>query len=272
MARPVMRNVLLLLGLLLCIAGVRTQEVEDEREFTYIVGEETGPDHWGELHEEWSACGNGRQQSPIDVVKEQAKIYPDLGQLRRIYRPANATLVNRGHDIMLKWPTGAGSIEIEGRRYQLNQCHWHSPAEHTVNGKRYPLEMHLVHESEDNKIAVVGILYTYGRPDTFLAELMDEIASISDMEPPDEALGIVNPRHIKVGSRKYYRYNGSLTTPPCTEGVTWNIVHKVRTVSREQIRALHEAIHDEHEKNARPIQSTNGRIVKMYKPDNPQLH
>ncbi|XP_057830108.2 alpha carbonic anhydrase 7 isoform X2 [Cryptomeria japonica] len=246
---------------------------EDESEFNYIKGDERGPEHWGELDEEWRACGNGRQQSPIALVKSEAVISPDLGELRRNYYPANATLENRGHDIMVKWATGAGSIEIEGRRYRLNQCHWHTPAEHTVNGRRYPLEMHLVHESEDKKIVVVGILYTYGRPDTFLAELIDEIASIADKEPPEVVLGMVNPKHIKIGSRKYYRYNGSLTTPPCTEGVTWNIVHKVRTVSREQVRALHMAIHDKYEKNARPIQSTNERIVKLYTPKrNPQLH
>uniref|UniRef100_A0A0D6R2U7 Alpha-carbonic anhydrase domain-containing protein n=1 Tax=Araucaria cunninghamii TaxID=56994 RepID=A0A0D6R2U7_ARACU len=264
--RTVVQAALLLLALSgLFLAGVRTQEVEDEREFTYEDGPR-GPERWGELKEEWSACGKGMQQSPIDVVKRRAKVWPDLGRLRRIYRSANATLLNRGHDIMVKWPYGAGSIEIDGKKYTLNQCHWHTPAEHTVDGRRYPLEMHLVHESEDKKIAVVGILYKYGRPDTFLAELMDEIKSITDMVPPEEPLGIVNPTHIKIGSRKYYRYIGSLTTPPCTEGVIWNIVKKVRTVSREQVRTLHEAIHDEYEKNARPLQSTNGRIVKMYTP------
>ncbi|XP_057830123.2 alpha carbonic anhydrase 7-like [Cryptomeria japonica] len=136
MARPVMRAALLLLGLLLYIEGIRTQEVEDEREFTYEEGEERGAEHWGDLHEEWRACGNGQQQSPIDVVKRRAKIDPDLGKLRRIYFPANATLLNRGHVIMVKWATGAGSIEIEGRRFRLNQCHRHTPAEHTVNGRR----------------------------------------------------------------------------------------------------------------------------------------
>ncbi|KAH9303839.1 hypothetical protein KI387_008243, partial [Taxus chinensis] len=170
MARSVTTAVILVLGLLLCIARSRAQEVEDEREFTYEEGHEKGPEHWGELHQNWSACGKGQNQSPIDIVSKRVRIYFDLGRLRRIYHPANATLLNRGHDIMMKWPTGGGSIEIAGKRYRLNQCHWHTPAEHTVNGRRYPLEMHMVHESEDKEIAVVGILYTYGRPDTFLTE------------------------------------------------------------------------------------------------------
>ncbi|KAH9301047.1 hypothetical protein KI387_012630, partial [Taxus chinensis] len=235
---------ILVLALLLCISLVRPQEVEDESEFTYVEGDERGPEHWGELHQNWSACGKGQNQSPIDIVTQDARVYPDLGRLRRIYHPANATLLNRGHDIMIKWSTGGGSIEIEGKRYRLNQGHWHTPAEHTVNGRRYPLELHLVHESEDGEIAVVSILYTYGRPDTFLAELREEIASIADKQPPEKAVGLINAKHIKIGSRKYYRYIGSLTTPPCTEGVIWNIVHKVRTVSQEQVRALHVAIHD----------------------------
>ncbi|KAH9295638.1 hypothetical protein KI387_039226, partial [Taxus chinensis] len=107
----------------------------DEREFTYEEGHEKGPEHWGELHQNWSACGKGQNQSPIDIVSKRVRIYFDLGRLRRIYHPANATLLNRGHDIMMKWPTGGGSIEIAGKRYRLNQCHWHTPAEHTVNGR-----------------------------------------------------------------------------------------------------------------------------------------
>jgi len=251
--------------ILLFIARVQSQEVEDESEFQYKEGPK-GPEHWGELKEEWKACGNGTQQSPIDVVKRNAKVSPDMGGLRRFYRPANASLLNRGHDIMLKWPKGAGSIEIDGKRFTLNQCHWHTPAEHTVDGKRHPLEVHLVHQAEDDEITVVGIHYKFGRPDTFLAELMDEIMAITDMEPPEEALGVVNPKHIKFGSRKYYQYTGSLTTPPCTEGVIWNVLHKVRTVSRNQLKALQAALHDVYGENARPIQSTNGRVVDMYTP------
>jgi len=252
-------------ALILFIAGVRTQEVDDEREFEYKEGPK-GPEHWGELKEEWKACGSGTQQSPIDVVKRNAIIYPDLGRLRRIYHPANATLMNRGHDIMVNWSEGAGGIEIEGKRFTLNQCHWHTPAEHTVDGKRHPLEIHLVHQAVDGKIAVIAIIYKFGRPDTFLAELMNEIMAIADMNPPKEPLGIVNPIHIKFGSRKYYRYTGSLTTPPCTEGVIWSVIHKVRTVSKDQVKALQDAVHDGFEKNARPSQLINGRIVQLYTP------
>eukprot|EP01018_Ginkgo_biloba_P012139 Gb_11566 [translate_table: standard] len=241
------------------------QEVDDEHEFGYEAGEK-GPSHWGDLKEEWQACGRGDQQSPIDLLNKKVHVYPDNGNLRRNYRAANASLRNRGHDIMVKWAEGAGTIEKDGTNFTLMQCHWHSPSEHTVNGQRYPLELHMLHMTHDNLTAVVGILYKYGRRDTFLAELMNEIASIGDMETTEEELGIVDPRHIKLGSRKYYRYVGSLTTPPCTEGVIWTIVKKVRTVSRQQVRALIHSVHDDFAQNARPTQHTNGRIIQLYNP------
>ncbi|XP_020523868.1 alpha carbonic anhydrase 7 [Amborella trichopoda] len=149
-----------------------SQEVEDEREFDYLEGSEKGPKHWGELHPEWAACSNGDMQSPIDLLQERVEVLPNLGRLKREYKPAKAILENRGHDIMLKWEeSGAGTLEINQTEYVLKQCHWHSPSEHTFNGSRYSLEVHLVHESKVGKVAVVGITYKIGRPDSFLVEV-----------------------------------------------------------------------------------------------------
>ncbi|KAL4197101.1 hypothetical protein AMTRI_Chr04g249590 [Amborella trichopoda] len=252
-----------------------SQEVEDEREFNYLEDSERGPKHWGELYPEWRACSNGDMQSPIDLLHERVEVLPNLGRLQRKYKPAKAILKNRGHDIMLKWgKSGAGTLEINQTDYVLKQCHWHSPSEHTFNGSRYHLEVHLVHQSKDGKNAVVGITYKIGRPDTFLKELMGNISSIADSKNAEAQVGVVDPRHIKMGSRKYYRYMGSLTTPPCTQGVAWNIVKKVRTVSREQLRLLRAAVHDEAEANARPTQPINKRVVDLYTPRrlSPALH
>ncbi|GLJ47577.1 hypothetical protein SUGI_1004670 [Cryptomeria japonica] len=227
-----------------------------------------GPSHWGDLKEEWKTCGHGRHQSPIDIVERNVEIYPNLGQLHKSYKAANASLKNRGHDIMVRWAEGAGTIHVDGTNFTLLQCHWHSPAEHTIHGRRYPLEIHLVHQTDDNRTVVIGILYEYGRQDPFLSELMDQISALSHhMEAgAEETLGIIDPKHIKLGSRKYYRYTGSLTTPPCTEGVIWIIVDKVRTVSRDQVRKLAMAVHDGLGKNSRPTQLENGRVVELYTP------
>ncbi|XP_020592483.1 alpha carbonic anhydrase 7-like [Phalaenopsis equestris] len=243
------------------------QEVEDEKEFSYDVGSENGPEKWGRIHEEWAACGVGKLQSPIDLKNERVQVVDGLGDLWRTYRPAPAVLKNRGHDIMLKWEGEAGGLWINGTEYKLKQLHWHSSSEHTVDQRRYQLELHMVHESADKKLAVVGILYKLGRPDLFLAQLGNYIKKLTDVdEAAEEKVGLVDPWNVKWGSRKYYRYMGSLTTPPCTEGVLWTIINKVRTVSKEQVKLLREAVHDEFEDNARPTQPTNGRDVFMYRP------
>ncbi|XP_010243267.1 PREDICTED: alpha carbonic anhydrase 7-like [Nelumbo nucifera] len=174
-------------------------EVEDEREFDYLEGSGKGPDHWGELHEEWAACKNGDMQSPIDLLNERVQLVPGLGRLKRSYKPSNAILKNRGHDI------------------------------------------------------------------AFLSELKKGIWSIADSKN-EVGVGVVDPRHIKIGSRKYYRYMGSLTVPPCTQGVIWTINTKVRTVSKDQVKALRDAVHDYAEQNARPLQPLNNREIHLYRP------
>ncbi|KAK1287310.1 Bifunctional monodehydroascorbate reductase and carbonic anhydrase nectarin-3 [Acorus calamus] len=243
-----------------------SQEVEDEREFSYEEGSENGPGHWGSIHEDWAVCDEGEMQSPIDLSHKRVHVVSHLGHLRRSYRPSAATMINRGHDIMLKWEHGAGSVWMNGTKYVLNQLHWHWPSEHTVNGRRFTMELHMVHESEDGKIAVVGILYKLGRADNFLSKMEDYIRKITDIHDGKEEVGVVDPREIRRGSRKYYRYIGSLTTPPCTEGVVWTMVAKIRTVSREQLKLLKEAVHDDTKMNARPMQAINDRTVQFYRP------
>ncbi|KAJ6795372.1 alpha carbonic anhydrase 7-like [Iris pallida] len=246
---------------------VTSQEVEDEHEFNYdIEDEEHGPEKWGELHKEWAACGKGKLQSPIDLSDDRVDVQPHLGLLNRSYRPAAAILKNRGHDIMLRFDEDAGSTSINGTKYPLKQLHWHSPSEHTVNGRRYSLELHMVHQTADDKLAVVGILYKLGRPDPFLAEMEGYIKKLEGLVEKEEKVGTIDPRHIKRGSRKYYRYMGSLTVPPCTEGVVWTIVKKIRTVSRKQMNLLREAVHDDFNPNARPTQEMNDRTINFYRP------
>ncbi|XP_068659064.1 alpha carbonic anhydrase 7-like [Aristolochia californica] len=240
-----------------------SSEIEDEKEFDYLERSSKGPKQWGEINPEWRACAHGNLQSPIDILDHRVVVSPSLGRLKRSYRATHAVLKNRGHDIMLEWRGEAGSIYINGTSYQLKQCHWHSPSEHTFNGSRHQLELHLVHESVDGRIAVVAITYKYGRPDSFLQKLMPFIKPI---ERGEEDVGIINPKDIKLGSRKYYRYIGSLTVPPCTEGVVWSIVRKVRTVTKEQVRALREAVHDGCKQNSRPVQLKENQTVWFYRP------
>ncbi|XP_048138316.1 alpha carbonic anhydrase 4-like isoform X2 [Rhodamnia argentea] len=250
-------------GLLLTLSTASESEVDDETPFTYIEGTGKGPKEWGQIDQRWQACGTGNLQSPIDLLNERVQVFPNLGKLKRDYKPAPAFVRNRGHDITVTWKGDAGKININGTYYKLLQCHWHSPSEHTFNGSRYDLELHIIHLSSRGEIAVIGIVYKYGRPDPFLTKLLEHIKVV---RKEDIDLGVINPGIIKFGSRKYFRYIGSLTVPPCTEGVVWTIVRKVRTVSREQVEALREAVHDGYESNARPTQQLEGRAVWLYTP------
>ncbi|TKY62649.1 Alpha carbonic anhydrase 4 [Spatholobus suberectus] len=234
-----------------------------EDEYTYAEGTSKGPENWWRINPKWKVCGNGKQQSPIDLLEKRVQELPQLGKLEKDYKPAPAVLKNRGHDIMLQWKGYAGHLNINGTYYKLIQCHWHTPSEHTLNGKKFDLELHAVHQNSKGETAVIGIWYKIGHPDHLLSKLLNVIKSIGDK---DIYLGVINPGDIKFGSRKYYRYVGSLTTPPCTEGVVWTIVKKVRTVSREQLRALKGAVHHGYEENARPTQELHGRQVWLYTP------
>ncbi|CAA0806243.1 Alpha carbonic anhydrase 7, partial [Striga hermonthica] len=170
----------------------------------------------------------------------------------------------------LRWGYGSGHIEINGTEYQLQQCHWHSPSEHTINGRRFDMEIHLLHRSIDNQTAVIGVMYKIGRPNSFLTMMKHHLNALAETRDVERAVGIIDPELIKFGSRKYYRYIGSLTTPPCTENVIWTIVRKVRTVSREQVELIRNSVHDDTETNARPIQPMNDRTVELYRPSDRQ--
>lgn len=256
---------LVLLLLLHCQPkSVMAQEVEDEREFDYLKESKMGPRYWGDIKKEWAACKNGETQSPIDLSNQRVEIIHKPEELYINYKPSNATVKNRGHDISLKWETGeAGSITINGTDYFLQQGHWHSPSEHSINGRRYDMEVHLVHVSKDYKIAVIGVLYKIGPAEPFLAQLMNNISTMIDGKE-ERNMGMIDPREIELGGKRYYRYMGSLTVPPCTEGVIWTINRKVRTVAREQVKLLREAVHDYAEENARPLQSLNTREIHLY--------
>ncbi|GKV38926.1 hypothetical protein SLEP1_g46779 [Rubroshorea leprosula] len=147
--------------------------------------------------------------------------------------------------------------------------HWHSPSEHQINGVQYAAELHLVHLASDKSISVVAILYQYGDPDPFLTKIMKALEELAKEKfSPEEVsvikLGSMDLKQLKRKTHRYYRYIGSLTTPPCTENVTWNILGKVRTISKEQLAALQAPLSSEFKHNARPVQPLNGRQIQLY--------
>ncbi|CAO2839478.1 unnamed protein product [Amaranthus hypochondriacus] len=259
---------LIMISLLLFLSlatSILAQEVEDESEFNYIEGDEKGPENWGNIKEEWATCNTGQLQSPIDLLPWIVQPVPYTQQISRSYYQGLAKLKNRGHDIKLEWLYGNSKIRLNDTEYVLLNCHWHSPSEHAINGKRYPLEGHFVHQGPDNSIAVIGFLYDLGQPDPFLSSVEVELREISNTNTNEIMVGSVNPLAVQKPGNKYYRYMGSLTTPACNEGVIWTVETKIGTVSNEQLELLRDAVHDGARYNARPLQPINGRRVYLYK-------
>ncbi|KAL2345102.1 hypothetical protein Fmac_006387 [Flemingia macrophylla] len=234
-------------------------------EFGYDKKSAKGPQHWGDLKEEWSACKKGKTQSPIDLSTNRVELIPKLGGLKYwSYKPQHATVRNMGNIVQVNWVGDAGSIEINGTHFFLQNAHWHWPAEHTINGRRYDLELHIVHVSPQpdgtNKTAVIGVLYKYGSPDPFLSKLGKDILEIPEKDD-EKSVGVIDPSEMMRGSKMYYRYMGSLTAPPCTQGIIWTVDKKIRTVSRGQVKLFKDAYAKE---NARPLQPINQREIQLY--------
>uniref|UniRef100_A0A0D9X7Y3 Carbonic anhydrase n=1 Tax=Leersia perrieri TaxID=77586 RepID=A0A0D9X7Y3_9ORYZ len=241
----------------------------EEDDYSYIPGTPKGPENWGTLKPSWVTCSNGKAQSPINLGLLDLTLSPGLGKLNYTYRNANASVVNRGHDIMVRFDGDAGGILINGTYYQLRQAHWHTPSEHAIDGRRYDMELHMVHLNAQNQAAVVGILYSASllQEDEFLHKLELYIIQVANQEGKEKVVnGGVDPNVAKENEIVYYRYMGSFTTPPCTEGVIWTVLRKVHSVSLAQLTLLKAAVVNGNENNARPLQDVNNREIDLFLP------
>ncbi|KAL3532100.1 hypothetical protein ACH5RR_005621 [Cinchona calisaya] len=198
---------------------------------------DTGPDKWGSLNPAFSACSNGKSQSPVDIVSDKVVLNKNLKPLARQYNSTNSTLVNNGFNIELRRGENSGRLVSDGKIYKFTQMHWHSPSEHRINGVQYEGELHLVHIADDGSIAVVGILYHIRHPDPLIAKIKSKLSELADQSSEfhgrgQVAVGKFSMKQLQKNTRKYYRYSGSLTTPPCSETVVWHILGKVSRVGK----------------------------------------
>ena len=222
---------------------------------------EEGPSKWGTLSPKWTVCGEGHGQSPIDIEKT---VNANLPELRSDFKPATlkiihhehmADVINTGHSIQVNL-TEAGALKIGEEQFQLLQFHFHSPSEHTVGGKHYPAEMHLVHQSAAGKLAVVGVFLEEGRPNALFQSISSNLPKSKSVEQHLENI-MVDVNDLLPAKRTTYRYDGSLTTPPCSEGVKWIIMTTPVQVSAERIANFRAVMHS----NNRPVQKLYGRSV-----------
>lgn len=242
---------------ILRVAVAQAQDAERER---YVSPWRTpwtyeGADHWHELDPEYAAC-NGREQSPIDIRDTEKAILPNLQFVSK--RGPLKYVVNNRHTIRVNYQLGNGNFLVVGNdRYQLTQFHFHRPSEELVNGKPYDMEVHLMYQTPDRKIAGVTVFVKLGTANPTIQKVWEHMP---ESEGRQQVSGVeINPGELlPSNTAAYYVYMGSLTAPPCTEGVTWFVLKTSVAFSGEQIDAFAKLYpHD-----ARPAQPLNGRVVK----------
>ena len=234
---------------------------------------ENGPSYWSRVKPAYSAC-SGKNQSPINIIKKNTVLNQNMQLHSQEYNEVvNATLINSGHVIALRYDGHVGWMEINGTKYTFKQMHWHSPSEHLIDGRRYAAELHLVHEAEDHRAAVIAILYQYGNSpaefDPFLAKLGQAFQKLSKEKSDKEHVtqvnvGMFSTNPLTQNNQIYFRYVGSFTTPPCTENVIWTVLGKVRFISKQQVEALKAPLMPGYKDNARPQQPLNGRQIVLH--------
>jgi carbonic anhydrase len=211
-----------------------------------------GPDNWGNLDPAYTECSTGKKQSPIDLVGATPSALPEINF---DYKPSAINLENNGHSI--EWGYNPGSsIDIGGTQYELIQLHFHAPSEHEVNGEHFPMELHVVHKTPEGKVAVIGVLIKEGAENPAYAKLWSILpANKGETQSADADLNGVDllPANPQQASR--YSYEGSLTTPPCTEGVQWNVFEQPIELSQAQI----EQFTSIYSNNNRPVFPLNDR-------------
>ena len=250
----ILASAVLAAGLLLAgFVGVSTLWGADLPHVRWGYRGDIGPAHWGSLDPAFAACARGSEQSPIDLAGAQSRTQPPI---ELDYAPRSAEIVNTGHTIQVNVAAGSG-IMVGKVRYELLQFHFHRSSAHTVAGVRFPLELHLVHRSKDGTLAVIGVLYRVG-------PASEALAPIWDLLPSEPGTAVALPDTVDVAAllpdrHTTWRYAGSLTTPPCTEGVSWAVMAEPMTLSEAQIEAF-SAIDDG---NHRPVQPLNDRLLVL---------
>ncbi len=211
-----------------------------------------GPQSWGQLKPEFQACSTGKRQSPIDI-RDGIKV--QLEPIQFDYRATPFRVIDNGHTVQVNLDPG-NSITVSGRRYELVQFHFHRPSEERINGKQYEMVAHLVHKDAQGKLAVVAVLLDQGKEHPMVQLVWNSLPlekSLEQASPVMLDMNLMLPEQ-----RQYYTYMGSLTTPPCTEGVLWLVLKQPATLSPYQLSVFSRL----YANNARPVQSASGRMIK----------
>ena len=235
------------------VAALRAEKGADLHAAHWAYGGAGGPETWGSLKPEFAKCATGERQSPIDI---RGGVKVDLDPIQFDYRPTGFRVIDNGHTVQVNLGSG-NSIEVLGRRYELLQFHFHRPSEERIDGRQFDMVAHLVHKDAEGRLAVVAVLLDRGTGHPLVQTVWNNLP----LEKGEEVAASValDLNNLLPQDRRYFTYMGSLTTPPCSEGVLWMVLRQPVPISPEQVGIFSRL----YPMNARPIQSASGRLIKQ---------
>jgi carbonic anhydrase len=235
-----------------CLCMIPVAMAQEKAHWDYSETGQEGPKNWGELDSKYSACSGGKNQSPVDLT---GMVEGDLSFITIKYQAGGNEILNNGHTIQVNYKPGS-TIGVNGHTYELKQFHFHSPSENMIKGDSYPMEAHYVHADNDGNLAVIALMFRTGDANLELEKAWSVMPANAG-----EKLAVpqsVNADTLLPADRDYYRFNGSLTTPPCSEGVLWLVMKQYQVASVGQIQKFAQTMHHP---NNRPIQPANARLI-----------
>ena len=236
-------------GVAVLTAGVVTAHAEGHH---WSYGKHGGPAEWGQLEESFASCQLGKMQSPIDIRGAKDA---DLPAISFDYKPARLKVIDNGHTIQVNYAPGS-TIDVGGTRYELVQFHFHKPSEEKIDGKAHAMVAHLVHKGSDGALAVVAVLLDPGKDNATLRTIWAHLPKQKDKESAPAAT--IDAAGLLPADKGYYTFAGSLTTPPCSEGVRWFVLKRPMTLAASEVHAFSRL----YPMNARPTQPLNGRALE----------
>lgn len=217
--------------------------------------QEIGAAHWGELSEQYKTCSTGKNQTPINI--HHTYRIRDQHPIEINYQAAPKTIIFNGHTVQVNTESERDYLQIEHEKFNLKQFHFHTPSENQINGKNFPLELHFVNQNAQGELTVLAVMFKLGKENSEISKMWADISTEENHPQPLRAQ--VNLTKLLPTQHGYYRFSGSLTTPPCSEGVTWIVLKQPLTLSEKQLEQFKDVL--KQHSNNRPIQPLNGRLI-----------
>lgn len=215
------------------------------------------PENWGKLDPKYAACSAGKSQSPVNITGVDV-VEGELPAIKVNYRPSKVVVENNGHTIQANYSDSNNTLTVGGKTYTLKQFHFHVPSENMIKGKSFPLEAHFVHADKSGNLAVLAVLYENGKENTRLNPIWNAMPA-NAKSPKVTLKQNFDASTLIPASKDYYRFSGSLTTPPCSEGVTWMVLKSYDHIGKAQTDKFTKAMGGHH--NNRPVQPINARVI-----------